>query len=177
MESSKRPAQNIFSVTVPKDFRIQSKITKNNLTVETNEEAEKKIFASTISSKSSKKNTVFTPTAMRFHNSINLHSTPKLSALGKVNPENKFERIFLSMDKNISKFDIDENDEEIVKKLNDSFELEIEDQKNVDLVGQNAINTYYSYYKKLDKIKDKNKFSLTNGVLTVFLRNYLKLII
>ena len=156
----KRPAQNIFSVTVPKDFRIQTKVAKNNLTVETNDEAEKR-YASTVSSKM---NTIFSPSVMRFRNSINLLSTPKLSALGKLNPENKFERIFLSMDKNISKFDLDENDEEIVKKLNDSFEMEFEDQKNIDLVGQNAVNTYYSYYKRLDKIKDKNKFNgHTNG--------------
>ena len=163
MESEKKPPKNIFSVTVPKDFRIQTKPAKITLTVETTDEKENKRYASTVSSKM---NTIFSPAAMKFKNSINLLSTPKLSAIGKLNPENKFERIFLSMDKHQSKFDEDDQDEQYMKNLNlnDSFEIESEDQKNIDLVGQNAINTYYSYYKRLEKIKDKNKyFKVTNG--------------
>jgi len=161
MENEKKSQKTIFSSTVAKDFRIQTKVSKSNLTVETNDvELENKRYASTVSSKM---NTIFSPSALKFRKTINLLSTPKLSALGKLNPENKFERIFLSMDKHTSKFEEDEADEQYMKKLNDSFEMEIEDQKSNDLVGQNAINTYYSYYKRLEKIKDKNKYSSTSG--------------
>lgn len=170
MENEKKAQKNIFSsATTAKDFRIHSKNPKNNLMIETssNVESNPKIFNST---KSEFINPILhSPSSvMKFRKTINLFSTPKISAMAKVNPENKFERIFLSMDRHSTKFEEEENEEYIKKKLNDSFELEIEDQKPNVLVGASAINSYYNYYKKLEKIKDQNKISSTNGFFFKF---------
>lgn len=169
MDNEKKQVKNIFSVANAKDFRIQTKITKNNLTVETNElNFDQNAYNSTIMSV--KLNSSLSPyPPMKFRKTLNLLSTPKLSALTKNNSDVKFERLYMSMDKQTLKHEEDENDKEITKKLNDSFELEIEDQKPKELVGMPAINCYYSYYKKLDKIKDKNKISFTKGLINFFI--------
>lgn len=167
METDKKQSnRTIFSNTVAKDFRIQSRPNKP-LTVDTGDAFESKKLSTQGSVKNGQMQ-LFSPSSFKFKKNINLLSTPKLSALAKVNPENKFERIFMSLDKASAGLEEEENDEQIIKKLNDSFEMEIEDQKKLDLVGENAIRTFYNYYKKLDKIKDKNKFSLTNGTYRSF---------
>lgn len=157
METSEKRPKNIFSNTIAKDFRIQTKpLRPMNLKVDLSETdfVEQK----TTESKNFSSSSVF-----KFRKTINLLSTPKLSAMGKINPDNKFERIFLSVEKHPSKIDEDEIDDQIKQKLNDSFEMDIDDQKPKDLVGVEAVKTYYSYYKRLDKIKDKNRISSTNG--------------
>ena len=168
-ELDKKPQpKNIFSITVAKDFRIQTKIVpKNHLNVETSDlDFDSKNFGTAASVKL---NNHLSPSVMKFRKTCNLLSTPKLTHMGKINAENKFERIFMSIDKHSSKFDEEENEDQLTKKLlNDSGDLEVEDIKPKEYVGLNAINSYYSYYKKLDKIVDKNKISpSTKGFLFV----------
>lgn len=45
--------------------------------------------------------------------------------------------------------------------MENSVDFDIEDSKPKELVGESAVNVYYGYYKKLDKIKDKNRISST----------------
>lgn len=158
MDSSEKKPKSFFSNTFSKDIRVQTKSSKNALRVETsdNDLGEQRTMESKI-------NWLSSPTAFRVRKTINLMNTPKLSSMGIINQENKFERIFLSVEKHPSKIEEDEIDDQIPSNLNNSFELEIEDQKPKELVGVDAVRSYYSHYKRLDKIKDKNLISSTNG--------------
>ena len=48
--------------------------------------------------------------------------------------------------------------------MNESFEIKKEDNYHKEIVGENAINEYYKHYKKLDKIRDQNKYFQVPGI-------------
>lgn len=113
-----------------------------------------------------------TPKQMKVKKKCELLSTPKLSSISKLlgdskdSKDFKFQRIFMSVDNNKKKED--EQEKKIRRDFNESFEMEIEDQKPKELVGQGPVASFYGYYKKLDKIREKNKISMTNGMKMLF---------
>ena len=52
----------------------------------------------------------------------------------------------------------EDKDKKLLDDLNNSFEIEVEDMEAKDYVGEQAIEHYYSHYKKLESIVEKNKF-------------------
>ena len=45
-----------------------------------------------------------------------------------------------------------------------------EDQQPKEITGQIAISKFYNHYKKLDKVKDQNKYnSINDSIYTAFL--------
>lgn len=52
----------------------------------------------------------------------------------------------------------EDKDKKLLEKLNTSFEIEVEDLESKEYVGEEALDGYYSHYKKLERIMEKNKF-------------------
>ena len=64
-----------------------------------------------------------------------------------------------------------DDDEKLEKTMMQSTEIEYEDQKPKETIGDQAILDYYLHYKRLDKINDKNKY---NRLKDSFFSNFLK---
>ena len=80
-------------------------------------------------------------------------ASPKLYPLKK---PKFYQWLFLSEEKK-KEMEIEEKKEnEVKEQIEKSFEIDIEDTKPKELLGERAIEDYYRHYKKLKKVQDQN---------------------
>ena len=81
-------------------------------------------------------------------------TSPRLSPLKK---PKFYQWIFLTEEKKKEIETEEKKEREVKEQIDKSFEIEIEDTKPKEIVGEKAIEDYYRHYKKLKKVEDQNK--------------------
>lgn len=94
-------------------------------------------------------------------------TSPRLSPLKK---PRFYQWVFLNEDKKKELENEEIKEKEVQTQIDKSFEIDIEDSKPKDHIGDKAIGAYYQHYKRLKKVQDQNNlkylplnYNLTKG--------------
>ena len=107
----------------------------------------------TYNTKSSLLKTSIDSSLLHIKNGYNRLSSPRMSPLKK---PKFYHYLFLSEEKKLELENEEKKEKEVKEQIEKSFEIEIEDNKPKQQIGEKAIEEYYRHYKKLRKVEDQN---------------------